>query len=56
MRETIIAVIYEPGGINALNEAIKKQGLNGPQASALLVALNQKHVSDKNLLQTVAKI
>ncbi len=55
MRETIIAVIYEPGGINALNEEIKKQGLDGPQASALLVALDQKHVTDKNLLQTIAK-
>jgi putative heme-binding domain-containing protein len=55
MRETIIAIIYEPGGINALNKEIKKQGIDGPQASALLVALDQKHVSDKNLLQTIAK-
>ncbi|MBC7904648.1 MAG: DUF1080 domain-containing protein [Gemmatimonadaceae bacterium] len=53
MRETVIAMIYEPGGIAALTAEVKKQGLSPNLASAALVALDQRHVNDAALLATI---
>lgn len=55
MRETVIAMIYEPGGIAALTAEIKKQGLSPNLASAALVALDQRHVNDAALLSAIQK-
>ena len=55
MRETVIAMIYEPGGIAALTAEIKKQGLSANLASAALVALDQRHVKDESLLAAIRK-
>jgi putative heme-binding domain-containing protein len=55
VRETFVAIIYEPGGLAALTKEINSQGLTGSLASAALIALDQKHISDSNLFATVNK-
>jgi putative heme-binding domain-containing protein len=53
VRETFVAIIYEPGGLAALTKEINSRGLTSNLASAALMALDQKHISDSNLFATI---
>lgn len=55
MRETIVAIIYEPGGLQALTKEINASGLKSNLVQAALIAFDQKHIDDKNLLATIRK-
>lgn len=55
MRETIVAIIYEPGGLQAITKEINTTGLKSNLVQAALIAFDQKHIDDKNLLASIKK-
>ncbi len=53
--ETLINIIFESGGIEALADEIHTSELSSQQANAALIALELRHITDKNLLTAFSK-
>lgn len=55
LRETVSVLVIEPGGVGALANEIKNSGLNSTLVQPALIAVDQLHIEDQELLAAIKK-